>query len=589
MKLNNLFEHFGTIKLAQNAEAVLPPVVVFPELDNSNSYLQYRFTTNLAAARAIAAGDVPFKKIVPWEQYLTVVGYTPEEIETVKLAAEQSGMKMEMLNTEPSHEPDWVNTKSPVMPFHMSEHKRKTVAKNAELFENTGKQVLVVYPGRFQPVHRGHSAVFNKLQEEFGSNVFMATSDKTEPNKSPFNFYDKSLMARAAGIPSDKFVQVKNPYSPTEITKLYDPNNTVLILVVGAKDMVDDPRFKFANKKDGSPSYLQKFKDIAVAEPMSKHGYIMEAPTVEFLVLGHPLTSATQVRDMYAKSDNVKRDRILKDLFEQNSAELRQLFDSKFGTVQETINESAHSDEIVNHMRNFLKIAKRVLQLDHLPKIIWTSSSTAQGERPTFGKFQNDNNTITVSIVNRHPIDIMRTVAHELTHYKQDITKGLNASSGDTGSPEEDEANAMAGRIMRHFNEKYPNAFETKPMVSEDLANTSKPKMNPTDIEASLSKGSDVQKPQPNKFGKLAKNLAIGMIGRQAGKAIAGPIGGIVGGAIASALTRESTDEEVWDKPNPVKTHKKLSAEDKAAAKRRAKAAGRKYPNMVDNIWAARR
>ena len=27
----------------------------------------------------------------------------------------------------------------------------------------------------------------------------------------------------------------------------------------------------------------------------------------------------------------------------------------------------------------------------------------------------------------------------------------------------------------------------------------------------------------------------------------------------------------------------------KAAAKRRATAAGRKYPNMVDNIWAARR
>lgn len=51
--------------------------------------------------------------------------------------------------------------------------------------------------------------------------------------------------------------------------------------------------------------------------------------------------------------------------------------------------------------------------------------------------------------------------------------------------------------------------------------------------------------------------------------------------------TNESTD--VWDKPNPVKKHKKLSPEDKAAARARAKRAGRKYPNMVDNIWAARR
>jgi hypothetical protein len=45
---------------------------------------------------------------------------------------------------------------------------------------------------------------------------------------------------------------------------------------------------------------------------------------------------------------------------------------------------------------------------------------------------------------------------------------------------------------------------------------------------------------------------------------------------------------EVWDKPNPVKNHSKLSASDKARAKARAQAAGRSYPNMVDNIWAAR-
>jgi hypothetical protein len=47
-------------------------------------------------------------------------------------------------------------------------------------------------------------------------------------------------------------------------------------------------------------------------------------------------------------------------------------------------------------------------------------------------------------------------------------------------------------------------------------------------------------------------------------------------------------EAEVWDKPNPVKKHEKLSPADKARAKARAKAAGRAYPNMVDNIWAAR-
>ncbi len=47
-------------------------------------------------------------------------------------------------------------------------------------------------------------------------------------------------------------------------------------------------------------------------------------------------------------------------------------------------------------------------------------------------------------------------------------------------------------------------------------------------------------------------------------------------------------DKPVWDKPNPVKKHSKLSPSQKAKAKARAKAAGRPYPNMVDNIWAAK-
>jgi hypothetical protein len=47
--------------------------------------------------------------------------------------------------------------------------------------------------------------------------------------------------------------------------------------------------------------------------------------------------------------------------------------------------------------------------------------------------------------------------------------------------------------------------------------------------------------------------------------------------------------KEVWDEKNPDKKHHKLSPEKKAAAKRRAKEAGRPYPNMVDNMWAAKK
>ena len=44
-----------------------------------------------------------------------------------------------------------------------------------------------------------------------------------------------------------------------------------------------------------------------------------------------------------------------------------------------------------------------------------------------------------------------------------------------------------------------------------------------------------------------------------------------------------------WETENPKKKSKKLSPEQKAAAKARAKAAGRKYPNLVDNAAVAKR
>jgi hypothetical protein len=47
---------------------------------------------------------------------------------------------------------------------------------------------------------------------------------------------------------------------------------------------------------------------------------------------------------------------------------------------------------------------------------------------------------------------------------------------------------------------------------------------------------------------------------------------------------------EVWDKPRPkgLGKSKKLSSAKKSSAKAMAKAAGRPYPNLVDNMRAAR-
>ena len=45
----------------------------------------------------------------------------------------------------------------------------------------------------------------------------------------------------------------------------------------------------------------------------------------------------------------------------------------------------------------------------------------------------------------------------------------------------------------------------------------------------------------------------------------------------------------VWDTPNPKKKSSKLTPAQKKSAMARAKKAGRPYPNLVDNMAAARK
>jgi hypothetical protein len=47
--------------------------------------------------------------------------------------------------------------------------------------------------------------------------------------------------------------------------------------------------------------------------------------------------------------------------------------------------------------------------------------------------------------------------------------------------------------------------------------------------------------------------------------------------------------KEVWDTPDPSKKDKKLTPDQKSAAKARAKKAGRPYPNLVDNMAVSKK
>jgi len=116
-------------------------------------------------------------------------------------------------------------------------------------------------------------------------------------------------------------------------------------------------------------------------------------------------------------------------------------------------------------IQDFLKFASSRIGLDSLPKIrLQTDPSLASALR-SFGGYMG--NRIELNIGNRHIMDVLRTLAHELVHYKQDTMGVLRADSGEDGSEHENEANAKAAVIMRLWAKMNPELFQHAALLAE--------------------------------------------------------------------------------------------------------------------------
>ena len=150
---------------------------------------------------------------------------------------------------------------------------------------------VIIYPGRFQPMLSHHAQVFDQLNSLYNdADVYIATSDKVEPGKSPFNFKEKRQIIASHGIDPARVLYARSPYNWEELAQYVgDVENTVIFFAVGEKDMESNPRFKFDNLDDnginqkikGGATYYQMintYKDEPL--PMNLRGYILKVPTI---------------------------------------------------------------------------------------------------------------------------------------------------------------------------------------------------------------------------------------------------------------------------------------------------------------------
>jgi hypothetical protein len=137
------------------------------------------------------------------------------------------------------------------------------------------------------------------------------------------------------------------------------------------------------------------------------------------------------------------------------------------GTVTAGVNEDVDTpvkkltDEQTKTIGDFLKYAVKALDLHSLPSSLTLSYDTKEAQqRHTFGYFDPETNKIWLYVKNRNMADLLRTLAHEFVHRKQAEQGRIDYNSGDTGSEIENEANAMAGVLLRNFGKSHESIYE---------------------------------------------------------------------------------------------------------------------------------
>ena len=110
---------------------------------------------------------------------------------------------------------------------------------------------------------------------------------------------------------------------------------------------------------------------------------------------------------------------------------------------------------------DFIDFIDNKLNLNgNVPEIKISYDSDVAQKMKSFGKYTPEIKELMVVVSNRNLADILRTLAHELVHHKQNVEDRLDSESNETGSDIENEANSLAAQFMREYGKNNPIIFE---------------------------------------------------------------------------------------------------------------------------------
>ena len=267
----------------------------------------------------------------------------------------------------------------------------KWIAEEILTEESKIKNIVAIYPGRFQPMGKHHAQTYKWLQSKF-KDAYVATSGKVDLPKSPFSFGEKKRIINSHGI--SKVVQVKNPYQSKEILSKYDPKTTAVVFMVGKKD---------AQRLGGK--FFRPWKGTAEVG-YEEGAYTIIAPHVSLSVSGYGEMSGTTIRTALGDKSLDKKDKT-------------KLFKGIFGHTK-------NYDLIVKKLEALNEIVEGFLHTIDIKGILSENSKTAttggdvdDGPRYFYGS-QNSYRKSTEKIAKRLGMEVLNYISGEeefFNHY----------------------------------------------------------------------------------------------------------------------------------------------------------------------------
>lgn len=123
-------------------------------------------------------------------------------------------------------------------------------------------------------------------------------------------------------------------------------------------------------------------------------------------------------------------------------------------------------------IEDFVDFVKRELSIKEDIDVILQNDKSGIKTTAVYNYGGGEKSSIKVYCKDRQLVDILRSIAHEMTHHMQFETGKLDEKPADVGGPIEDEANSKAGEFIKKFaqlgNDIYPEGVKPEDISEQD-------------------------------------------------------------------------------------------------------------------------